>query len=167
MPLTVSNVRDLLLVELADILFVERMLSFQVLPELLGEVSDPELSAALSEHLAQTKGHVANVERAFEAVGAEPSSDHSPPFVGLKDQHAQVSGNIKAPALGDLWHAGAAIHTEHYEIAAYRQLRLLAQALGNEELERLLGENLGEEEQALSRLEQAADAISGRAARPS
>ena len=83
MPLTVSNPRDLLLVELADILFVERMLSFEVLPELLKQVSDPELTAALAEHLAQTKSHVTNVERAFEAVGAEPSSQHSPPFVGL------------------------------------------------------------------------------------
>jgi ferritin-like metal-binding protein YciE len=164
MPLTVSNPRDLLLVELADILFVERMLSFEVLPELLKQVSDPELSAALAEHLAQTKRHVTNVEHAFEAAGAEPSSQHSPPFVGLKDQHSEITGSMKAPVLADLWHATAAIHAEHYEIAAYRQLRLLAQALGNEDLDRLLAENLGEEEQALDRLEQAAGAVSRRAA---
>lgn len=164
MPLTVSNPRDLLLVELADILFVERMLSFDVLPDLLKQVSDPELTTGLAEHLAQTKRHVANVERAFALVAAEPSSNHSPPFVGLKDQHAEIAGSVKDPALADLWHATAAIHTEHYEIAAYRQLRLLAQTLGHEELDRLLAENLDEEEQALSRLEQAASDISRRAA---
>jgi ferritin-like metal-binding protein YciE len=160
MPLTVSNPRDLLLVELADILFVERMLSFEVLPQLLGQVSNPELAAAIADHIAQTKRHVDNVERAFETVGAEPSSDHSQPFVGLKDQHSEIAGSVKAPALADLWHATAAIHTEHYEIAAYRQLRLIAQALGNEELDRLLAENLSDEEQALSRLEQAAAGMS-------
>ena len=160
MPLTVSNPRDLFLVELADILFVERMLSFQVLPQLLAEVSDPELTSALAEHLAQTKRHVANVEQAFTLVEAEPSSDHSPPFVGLKDQHSEIAGSIKNPRLADLWHATAAIHTEHYEIVAYRQLRLLARALGNEEVDRLLAENLGEEEQALARLEEVARAIS-------
>jgi ferritin-like metal-binding protein YciE len=160
MPLTVSNPRDLLLVELGDILFVERMLAFEVLPELLKQASDSELAAAIADHLAVTKQHVANVERAFEAVGAEPSSNHSPPFVGLKDQHSEIAGNVKAPVLGDLWHAAAAIHTEHYEIAAYRQLRLLAQALGNDDLDRLLAENLGDEELALGRLEQAAAALS-------
>jgi ferritin-like metal-binding protein YciE len=164
MPLTVSNPRDLLLIELADILFVERMLSFEVLPELLKQVSDPELTAALADHLAQTKRHVARVERAFEAVGAEPSSNHSPPFVGLKDQHSEIAGSINAPALADLWHATAAIHTEHYEIAAYRQLRLIAEALGNEDLDRLLAENLGDEEQALGRLEQVTGGMSKRAA---
>ena len=164
MPLTVSNPRDLLLVELADILFVERMLSFEVLPELLKQVSDPELTAAIADHLAQTKRHADNVERAFEAVGAEPSSNHSPPFVGLKDQHSEIAGSIKAPVLADLWHATAAIHTEQYEIAAYRQLRLIAQAIGNDDLDRLLAENLGDEEQALDRLEQATDAMSKRVA---
>jgi ferritin-like metal-binding protein YciE len=163
MPLTVSNPRDLLLVELADILFVERMLSFQVLPQLLSEVSDPELTAALAEHLAQTKRHVTNVERAFEMVGAEPSSNHSPPFTRLKDQHSEIASNIKAEGLADLWHANAAIHTEHYEIAAYRQLRLLATRMGNDDLVRLLEENLDEEEQALARLEQAAVGVSERA----
>lgn len=163
MPPTVSNPRDLLLVELADILFVERMLSFQVLPELLKDVSDPDLAAALSEHLAQTKTHVERVERAFVLVGAEPSSNHSQPFVGLKDQHSEIAGSVKAPELADLWHATAAVHTEHYEIAAYRQLRLLAQTLGNQELDGLLEENLDEEEQALGRLEQTAGEISRRA----
>lgn len=162
MPLTVSNPRDLLLVELGDILFIERMLAFEVLPELLKQATDPELAAAIADHLAETKQHVTNVERAFEAVGAEPSSDHSPPFVGLKDQHSKIAGNIKSPVLGDLWHAAAAIHTEHYEIAAYRHLRLLAQALGNEDLDRLLAENLDQEEHALGRLEQTATELGKR-----
>lgn len=164
MPLTVSNPRDLLLVELGDILFVERMLSFEVLPELLKQVSDPELTAAIADHLAQTKRHVTNVERAFHTVGAEASSNHSPAFVGLKDQHSEIAGSIKAAVLGDLWHATAAIHTEHYEIAAYRQLRLIAQALGHPDLDRLLAENLSDEEHALARLEQTAGEMTPRAA---
>jgi len=159
MPLTVSNPRDLLLVELADILFVERMLSFEVIPELQKQVSDPELGGALAEHLEQTKRHVANVEAAFATVGAEPSSQLSRPFDGLKEQHSKIAGSVKSPALADLWHAAAAIHTEHYEIAAYRHLLVLAAQLGIEELERLLAENLRDEEEALERLEQVAGAV--------
>ena len=81
MPATVSNPRDLFLVALSDILFVERMLSFEVLPELLKQVRDPSLSGGLAEHLEETKRHVERVEAAFLAVGAEPSSAHSQPFV--------------------------------------------------------------------------------------
>ena len=165
MPLTVSNPRDLLLVQLADILFVERTLSFEVLPELLKQVSDAELGGALAEHLEQTKRHVANVEAAFRAVGAEASSNLSPPFVGLKEQHAQIADSIKAPPLADLWHATAAIHTEHYEIAAYRRLRALASQMGLSELDELLEANLRDEEQALERLEAAAAAVGDEIAR--
>lgn len=164
MSLTVSNPRDLLLVELGDILFVERMLSFEVLPDLLKKVNNPDLTGALAEHLEQTKRHVANVEQAFKAVGAEPSSNLSPAFVGLKDEHSQIGASVKASGLADLWHATAAIHSEHYEIAAYRQLRVLAGMLGNEELDRLLAENLRDEEQALMRLEQAAREVAEQAA---
>jgi ferritin-like metal-binding protein YciE len=156
MPLTVSNPRDLLLVELADILFVERMLSFEVIPELLKQVCDPQLGGALAEHLEQTKRHVLNVEAAFRAAGAEPSSNHGRPFVGLKEQHAEIGGSIRSPALADLWHATAAIHTEHYEIAAYRQLRLLASQIGLDEVGELLAANLQDEERALERLDAAA-----------
>ena len=159
MPLTVSNPRDLLLVQLADILFVERLLSFEVLPELLKKVSDPDLGGALAEHLEQTKRHVSNVEAAFRVVGAEPSSNLSRPFVGLKEQHSQVAGDIKARPLADLWHAASAIHTEHYEIAAYRQLRALARLMGLDELDELLVANLRDEEQALERLEGAAASV--------
>jgi len=162
MPLTVSNPRDLLLAELGDILFVERMLSFQVLPELLKQVTDPELAGALAEHLEQTKRHVTNVEQAFRAVGAEPSSNHSFPFTGLEEQHSEIASSVKEPALADLWHAAAAIHTEHYEIAAYRHMRLLAGALDNGELDGLLAANLGDEEAALERLERSAAEIAAR-----
>jgi ferritin-like metal-binding protein YciE len=164
MPPTVSNPRDLLLAGLADILFVERMLSFDVLPELLKQVSDAELGGALAEHLEETKRHVANAEEGFRAAGAEPSSNLSPAFVGLKDQHAQLAGSIKAPALADLWHATAAIHTEHYEIAAYRQLRAVAVRMGIDELDRVLAENLHDEESALGRLEAVAVGLAQRAA---
>ena len=159
MPLTVSNPRDLLLAGLADLLFVERMLRFEVLPQLIEQVADPDLEAVLAEHLDQTARHVAAVEDAFRALGAEPSSDRSPALDGLRAQHAQLAGSIKAPALADAWHATAAIHTEHYEIAAYRRLLAMAARLGAGDLDELLAGNLRDEEAALERLEAVADAL--------
>jgi ferritin-like metal-binding protein YciE len=160
MPLTVSNPRDLYLVALADILFVERLLDFEVLPDLLGQVRDAELAKALAEHREQTRGHAERVERAFRLVGAEPSSARSAPFVGSKEQHEEVAGGIKDERLADLFHAMAAVHTEHYEIAAYRALIALARALEQREAVELLEANLAEEEAALERAEAAVARLS-------
>jgi ferritin-like metal-binding protein YciE len=154
-PATISNPRDLFLTALADILFVERLLSFEVLPTLLKQVGDPQLAGALAEHLQETKQHVTNVEQAFLSVGAEPSSNHSPPFVGLEDQHATLAGAIKLEVCADAFHAHAAAHTEHYEIASYRTLVDLARALGKDEAATLLEANLADEQRALAGLEDA------------
>ncbi len=159
MPATVSNLRDLFLVALSDILFVERMLSFEVLPDLLKRVHDPELTRGLAEHLEQTKRHVERVEQTFRAVGAEPSSAHSPPFVGLKDQHSELAENVKSERLADALHAHAAAHTEHYEIAAYRTLIALATELDIGEAMEALEGNLADEEQALEAVEKALAAL--------
>jgi len=160
MPLTVSNPRDLYLVALGDILFVERILSFEVLPHLMEQVQDAELNKALAEHREQTREHAERVERAFRLVGAEPSSAHSPPFMGLKEQHEEVTGSVKDPRLADTFHAMAAAHTEHYEIAAYRALIALARALEQGEAVELLEANLTEEETALGHAEAAVERLS-------
>ena len=161
MPATVSNPRDLFLVALSEILFVERMLSFEVLPELQKQVHDPDLGRALAEHLEETKRHVENVEAAFRAVGAEPSSAHSPPFVGLKDHHSQLAGNTKDDRLADVLHAHAAAATEHYEIASYRTLVALARELGVDDARKALESNLSDEEGALKALEKALGSLTG------
>jgi ferritin-like metal-binding protein YciE len=152
-PASVSNPRDLYLTVLSDMLFVERMLSFEVLPGLLEKANDPSLTGALAEHLEQTKAHVKRVEAAFGAVGAETSSSSSPPFVGLTEQHEQLTQAAVEPALGDVIHAHAALHTEHYEIAGYRLLIALADACAPQALVGLR-ENLADEEHALGRLQE-------------
>lgn len=164
MPLTVSNPRDLFLAELGDLLFVERMLASEVLPDLISQVSDPELAGALAEHLRETKRHVERVESAFRAVDAEPSSNHAPAFTGLKDHHAELAGSIKRDDLADLFHAMAAAQTEHAEIARYRALIPLARRLGAEDAVAALEANLADEERALDGVEGAIERLSGAAA---
>ena len=167
MPLTVSNPRDLLLLQLADLLFVERQLSFQLLPELLAKVSDPDLAGVLADHVEPTKRHAERLEDVFRSLGAEPSSSHSPPFTGLVDQHSELAGNIVAPTLADLFHAAAAAHTEHHEIAAYRALVPLARALGDGAAVELLETNLADEQHALAELELAVGRLASQTANAS
>jgi ferritin-like metal-binding protein YciE len=152
-----SSPRDLFLQLLAEMLWVERMLVFEVLPSLLKQVQSESLAAAVEEHLAQTRGHVTRVEEAFRALGAEPVSARSAPAAALASEHEETAGKIAEPRLADLFHAGAAITTEHYEIASYDVLLELAREGAREPL----AQNREEESQALERLRELSDRLRG------
>jgi ferritin-like metal-binding protein YciE len=151
MPATLSNPRDLYLALLAEVLFIERMLGFEAIPEMLAKISDPELSGAIAEHLEQTKQHARNVESAFAPADAEVSSNQSRPFVALTEQHAQLSSSAAEPAIADLVHARAALAVEHLEIASYRALLACAEVVAPDAVGQLQ-ENLAQEQQAEQRL---------------
>lgn len=159
MPMTVTNPRDLFLTELSDLLFVERQLAFEVIPELLKQVTDPTLTRALAEHLEVTKRHAHDLEGVFRSVGAEPGAMHSFAFAGLEHQHSSRSASIVTPSLADVFHAGAAAHAEHYEIAAYRTLIALARAIANDNVRGMLERNLADEQDALATIEQAVEQL--------
>jgi ferritin-like metal-binding protein YciE len=133
-------------------LWTERTLAFEVLPELLKQVKSQSLAELVEEHLGQTRQHVARVESAFRAFGAEPASGRSAPLAGAKDQHAELASKITDRRLADFFHAAAAMQTEQLEIAGYRVLLELAGALDRDEVAQLLEENCKDEETALERL---------------
>lgn len=147
-----SNPRDLLLHQLTQLLWVERMLAYEVLPKLQKEVESQSLADALAEHLEQTRRHVDRVEHAFRTVEAEPSSGRNEAMAALAGQHDDVAGDVVEPHLKDLLHAEAAIHTEHLELAGYEAAITLARTLGAGEAADLLEQNRTEEEQALELL---------------
>ena len=150
-----SSPRDLFLQLLAEMLWVERMLVFEVLPSLRKQVQSESLAAAVEEHLAQTRGHVTRVEDAFRALGAEPASARSAPAAALAAEHEETAAKIAEPRLADLFHAGAAITTEHFEIASYDVLLQLAR----DDVAESLAQNREEESQALERLRGLADTL--------
>jgi ferritin-like metal-binding protein YciE len=70
-----------------------------------------------------------------------------------------VAAKIAEPRLADLFHAAAAIHTEHLELAGYESLIELARALGRTDVEERLEQNRREEAETLERLEQLAERL--------
>lgn len=151
----IDATRTLLVSELREMLYVEQTLAGEALPELAGQVKSGEFKHDLEEHREETKQHVANLERAFELLGEEPSADKSHAIDGLVAQHDKIVKNIDSDDLRDLFNAGAAAKTEHLEIAAYEGMIPTAEALGEEEVARLLSENLQQEKQALEKVEAA------------
>jgi len=152
-----SSPRDLFLHLLAEMLWVERMLVFEVLPNLRKQVQSESLAAAVDEHLAQTRGHVTRVEEAFRVLGAEPLSARSAPAAALASEHEETAGKIAEPRLADLFHAGAAITTEHFEIASYDVLLELAPDAVRESL----AQSRKEEAQALELLREVSGRLRG------
>lgn len=123
MPATkVSNPRDLVVQLLGELLFVERRLADRVLEELAGAVRDDELKTLLERHRGETKEHAERIETAFRRLGVAPTSNLSRPFESAVAQHDELASSIVEPRLADLHHAQAALHTEHWEMAAYRTL---------------------------------------------
>jgi ferritin-like metal-binding protein YciE len=118
----ISNPKDLVIARLAEILWVERRLAFDVLPKVIGEVGDEELRGLFDEHLGETRQHVERVEAAFHDLGMEPSSAFSPGLSALVEHHDTVAGKIVEPHLKDRWHALSGIAVEHFELALYTGL---------------------------------------------
>jgi ferritin-like metal-binding protein YciE len=157
-PPHIETTRDLLLAELGKLLTVEETLLKRVLPQLVRELQDEQLKAAVSEHLGQTRGHVGNVQQAFLTLSAVPTGKPAPGLDGLVLERESAIAEI-APGLRGGFDCAAAMGTEHYEINAYEAAIRLADALGAEEAGKLLRANLEQEIGALETLGREADRL--------
>jgi ferritin-like metal-binding protein YciE len=160
----ITTPRDLFLHELGDIMYVEQKLSTEVLPKLISEVTDEEFRETLEEHLEQTKGHLANVEKVFAELDETPHAEPCIGFEGLKAEHDKLLGEASSQ-LVDSIDLGAAARTECYEIAAYEGLRRMAKAMGEDKAVDLLDKNLAEEKDALQLVEKIATRVSKESAK--
>jgi ferritin-like metal-binding protein YciE len=155
----IAEPRQLLANELQGMLYVEQKLADEVLPELHTEIRNTDFKQDVKEHLEETKQHVANLEQAFELLGAEPKADKSHAIDGLVAQHDKVIKNIESAQLRDIFNAGAAAKTEHLEIAAYESMITTAESIGEVEIAGLLEDNLDEEKNALKKVQKASEQL--------
>jgi ferritin-like metal-binding protein YciE len=150
---TMSDPRELFLHELGDVLYAEQTL-VKTLPKLQEEAADEELAQGFGEHLEETRQHVKNLEQAFEALGEPAKAEKCPGIEGIKKEHDEfVSNESPSQEILDAFLTGAGARTEHYEIAAYEGLVTMAEATGEDEVVRLLTENLEQEKKALRKLQ--------------
>lgn len=151
--------RELFLHELRDMLYVERKLADDVLPKFIDEVDDEEFRRGLERHLEQTRGHAANLEHVFESLGEKPQAEKCIAFDGIEQEHDELMKQSSSQ-LVDLIDAGSAVRTEHYEMAAYRELITMANTLGETEAKGLFEENLRHEEAAAAEIEKMTQRLS-------
>ena len=148
-----SNPRELFLHELGDVLYAEKTL-VKALPKLQEEASDEELAKGFGDHLEETRQHVKNVEQAFEQLGEPAKAEKCPGIEGITKEHDDfVANESPSQDVLDAFLTGAGARAEHYEIAAYEGLVTMAEAMGEDEVARLLNENLEQEKKALGKMQ--------------
>jgi len=135
----------------------------EMLPELEEHANDQQLRQALRSHYEETQRHVANLERAFQALGADVDESSCPAIEGLQKE-GQATLKMVDDALNDHVIISGVCETEHHEIAVYDGLITKAEAMGEEDVVALLQENLEQEQATLQKAEQMAQQLAQRAA---
>jgi ferritin-like metal-binding protein YciE len=147
----VKSVMDLFVHEISDTHNAEKQMT-RSLPKLARAATDPELSQAFEDHLIETRTQVERLEQVAELCGFKIKRVKCDGMEGLVEETMSLVDLIgKGPVL-DAALIGAAQKAEHYEIAGYTSLCLLAQKLGFADAVPLLKASLAEEQATDQRL---------------
>ena len=93
------------------------------------------------------------MEQAFQALGEEVKAEKAPASSGSNKEHDDFVTESPSQEVLDAFLTGAGARTEHYEIAAYEGLVTMADAMGEDEVAKLLTENLEDEKAALRKIQ--------------
>jgi len=142
--MSAESLKKLLIEELQDLYDAEKRL-VKALPKMAKAVQDEDLKAGLNEHLEETKAHVTRLERAFKLLDETAKGKTCPAMKGLIEEGEEALSEKDASAVRDAQIIGSAQRIEHYEMAAYGTARLLAGAVGENDVAELLQSTLDEE----------------------
>jgi len=133
--------------QLADTYYAEKHI-LKALPKMVKAANSKELSKALSNHLTETKTHVARLESVFELLGKKPRAKKCEAIEGILKEAAALSADYAGTPSNDAALICAGQKVEHYEIANYGTLAAWADQLQYTEAAEHLRLTLGEEENA-------------------
>ncbi len=136
--------RDLLVQEIKDLYSAETQL-IKALPRMAKAAGHADLKNAFTQHLEETKRHVARIEEIMTRLDETPRGKKCKAMEGLLEEAREVVEGTAPPEIKDLALIAAAQKVEHYEIAGYGCARTLADLIGESELADTLQETLDEE----------------------
>jgi ferritin-like metal-binding protein YciE len=147
----IETMDDLLLHGLKDIYYAGHQI-VKSLPDLIEKVTNRDLSKGLKDHLAETKNQITRLDQVFQKLGQQPTGTNCPAIDGLINEADEVAGEVADKEVLDAAIVGSAQAVEHYEIARYGTLIAWAEAVGHDDIARLLNTNLNEEKAADKKL---------------
>jgi ferritin-like metal-binding protein YciE len=150
--------KDVLIDELRDMYSAENQL-VKALPKLAKGAINPKLKQLFSSHLEETKGQVERLKNVFFELDEKPTGQHCNGMEGVIEEGQDALEKDEEGASFDSGLIGAALRTEHYEIAGYEACISMATTLGLPKVARLLNANLKEEVNAAKKITAAAAPI--------
>jgi ferritin-like metal-binding protein YciE len=149
---------NVLVEELRDMYSAENQL-VKALPKLAKGAKNSQLKALFTAHLEETKEQVLRLKQVFEILEEKPTGEHCNGMEGVIEEGADALEKDEEGASFDSGIVGAALRTEHYEIAGYTAAIAMADTLGRKDVSALLTKNLNEEKQAAEKILAAAKPI--------
>lgn len=156
---------DLFLHQLQDVYYAENQIT-KALPKMIDKATSPQLKSGFEQHLSETEGQIARLERIFDMLGETARGATCPAIEGIIKEADHVAGDIADKSVLDAALIASAQAVEHYEITRYGTLIAWAKTIGRSDVIDLLQETLDEEyatddkltELALSRINAKAEA---------
>jgi ferritin-like metal-binding protein YciE len=136
--------KTVLLDELRDLYSAENQL-VKALPKLARGAKNSKLKQLFTAHLAETKNHVERLKQVFASLDEKPTGQHCNGMEGVIEEGKDALEKDEEGASFDSGIIGAALRTEHYEIAGYTAAIAMATTLGMTKAVRLLNATLKEE----------------------
>ena len=146
-----TNLEELFEHELEDIYYAEHAI-LDALEELADQVERDDIRQAFLEHREETEQHIDRLEQVFEMIGEPPEEEECEGIQGLIAEQEEFADEDPDGDVLDVFNLTSAQKVEHYEIAAYGNLAMLAERLGMDEAGDILHENLESEEETLEEL---------------
>ena len=147
MSLTLDNLQDLLIQQLEDLYSAEKQL-MAALPKMAEAAACSQLKSAFETHLQETRNQTDRLDRVFQMLGHEPSSEKCDAMAGLISEGQEIIMATGDPEVKDAALIAAAQRVEHYEIAGYGCARTFARRLQRDDVAEMLHETLEEESHA-------------------
>lgn len=152
-----ENLQALYLNELRDLYSAEQQL-VKALPKMAKNAESEDLGNAFTNHLEETKNHVARLEQIFESLGENTKGKKCVGMEGIVKEGAETIDEYEGPVL-DAAMISAAQRVEHYEIAAYGAVCAYAELMDRTEDLGLLKETLEEEKRADEKLTELSEIV--------
>lgn len=139
-----KNLEDLFIHTLQDLYDAEKQIT-KALPLMAEKAKARELKQSFKDHLKMTERQIERLEQVFGEMNMKPKGTHCKGMEGLIKEGEDVMKEDMDPAVMDAALIAAAQKVEHYEIAGYGTARAFAQALGHQNIAKLLDLTADEE----------------------
>ena len=149
--MALETLNDLLLEGMRDMYHAEKQM-VKALPRMASAAASPNLRQAIEHHLAETEHHVERLDQAFTRLGAPAKGKRCKGMEGLIEEGREFLEESGTDQVIDAGIISEAQKAEHYEMASYGCLITWAETLGENEVARLLEQNLDEEKSADQKL---------------